>query len=194
VDNPSEASGPPARPRLLRGLLAAFPFVLTALIAVAATLLLQPLVAPPVAVPTVVSIPTPATRPPPLPATALPSPAPPSARPDERVLAQEVLDLRALSEQQTGWLYLLKAIDQIRLAEEALALNDMGEVDRALLDVDVTLGQAYERSSDAARDPIQQLREQLGLLRDDLYVRPEGADQRLRRLRQNTLSLINDTP
>jgi hypothetical protein len=110
------------------------------------------------------------------------------------VLGQELLDLRALGERRASFLYLLKAEAQLRLAEEALALNNLNEVERILIDVDVTLGHAYGRSDEAIRTPILQLREQLGLIYDDLYVRPEGLDGRLKRLRQSTLSLVDEMP
>jgi hypothetical protein len=131
-------------------------------------------------------------------ATAAPAtpeaPRPTAPLPDERVLGQELIDIRALAERRASFLYLLKAEAQLRIAEEALAINNMGDVDRTLIDVDVTLGNAYSRSDDAVRTPILQLREQLSLIHDDLYVRPEGIDTRIKRLRQSTLSLVDEMP
>lgn len=190
TDEPS--SQPAITPDSRRTAARWLPFLLTALLAVATSLALGLLLLP-LRTPRAIIVTAPTTvlvagtvEP------AQPVPTPPT--PDERVLGQELLDLRVLGERRASFVYLLKAEAQLRFAEEALAVNDLAEVERTLLDVDVTLALAYDRSDDAARSPILQLREQLGLLHDDLYVRPEGLDSRLKRLRQSSLTLVDEVP
>ena len=50
----------------------------------------------------------------------------------------------------------------------------------------------YPRAGDSARDAVAQRRMEVGKLHDDLYLYPEGMDQRLDTLRQLTLALITE--
>jgi hypothetical protein len=42
------------------------------------------------------------------------------------------------------------------------------------------------------RDPIEQLRRDVILIRQDLYNRPDGMDVRLQRIRQSLLTLVGE--
>lgn len=130
-------------------------------------------------------------------AVVLPSPLPPSPvatplQPDERVLNQEIIDLRARLDEVWSGMYIARAAGQIADAEIALRGNDTSEVERVLVAVDSSLALAYDRSDDSTKGPIGEFRSQLGQMRDDLYVRPENLDQRLRSLRQRMMSLVEE--
>jgi len=189
--SPPQASG---RPRALRLLRAALPHIVTALAAVALTLLLVLVLRP---IQPAYVLPQRATAPvqtprPDVSATP-PQPTVPLPQPDERVLAQEILDLRARLEQTWSSVYITRAAMQIADAEIALHANDVAEVERLLAAADASLALAYDRSDQVNRGPLGELRAQLGQLRDDIHVLPEGLDQRLRSLRQVMMTLIEET-
>ncbi len=178
-----------ARGRWLRAIL---PYVITAAVAVAASFtlaaaLLQP--ASPDAAPT--AAPT---------ATAAPTPRPPSPQPTALPLArgisqQELADIRAEADRKQAQIYLLLAIVQIDDAQAALRANELPSVDQSLVAIDNSLDLAsarYERAGDSARDAVAQRRMEVGKMHDDLYLYPEGMDQRLNTLRRLTLALINE--
>lgn len=122
-----------------------------------------------------------------------PSPAPSAPLPDEQVLAQEVLDLRARLDQTWSSVYITRAALQIADAEAALRANDTAEVERLIAAADASLALAYDRSDQVNRGPLGELRAQLGQLRDDIHLLPEGLDQRLKSLRQVMMTLIEET-
>lgn len=183
---------PPARTRT--SLKALLPHLLTATLAVALSLLLQALLWPrapatgpaPTAPPVVPSpsvdvvVPTPMVSPA---ATALPN---------DSVLRLEILDLEAQDRQLWSALYLLRAASQIDDALFALQGNDLAEADRTLLTAYRSLEQAYAYSAEREKGPIDTFRLQLSQIRDDLHVRPERIDRRLRQLRQLVLSLVEE--
>lgn len=174
-------------------LVRAFPHIVTACLAVGITLFIQmvlfnsgPAILPPqrpTAPPTSVAQPI---------ATTQPSPVVTPPQPDERVLSQEIIDLRARLNEVWSGMYIARAAGQIADAEIALRSNDTTEVERVLVAVDTSLGLAYDRSDDRTKGPIGEFRSQVGQVRDDLYLRPENLDQRLRLLRQRMLSLVEE--
>jgi hypothetical protein len=124
----------------------------------------------------------------------LPTPQPTAALPISDT-AQLQLDLRSLqSDRDQLWsaVYLLRAAVLLDDAAAALVLSDRSEADRALLAARQALDRAYQVSLEPLRDPIDQLRLQIALLRDDLDLRPEGADRRLRQLRRLVISLVDE--
>lgn len=131
-------------------------------------------------------------------ATAVPVASPitvtrtPQLQPDERVLSQELLDLQIRVDELWSGLYLARAANQLVDAENALRLNDTSEVERILVVVDASLALGYERSGDLNKGPISEFRSQISQIRDDLYIRPEGIDQKLKVLRQRMLSLVEE--
>jgi len=179
------SASPSAFQRRLR---AALPHVLTATLAVAVTLSLQWLWLRPPAPATTAP---PATPPPPTPApaTVAPAGAPP---PDGSVVRLEVLDLQAQDRQLWSALYLLRAASQVDDAVAALQRNDLVEADRTLLTAYRSLDQAYAYSAEREKGPIDTFRLQLSQIRDDLHLRPERLDRRLRQLRQLMLSLVDE--
>ena len=202
MDAPTAESGAPVpekrpgAPR--RWFFAALPFLLTALAAITASLLLQPIflrpnptvIVPPTAQPS--AAPTAQNAAP----AALPSPPAPSALPlAQGITEQELADIRAEADRKQAQIYLLLAIVQLDDAESALRANELASVDQSLVAIDNSLGLAYmryERAGDSARDAVAQRRMEIGKLHDDLYLYPEGMDQRLNTLRQLTLALITE--
>ena len=69
--------------------------------------------------------------------------------------------------------------------------NDLERVDQLIIAADASMAKALTRTASSLRDPIAQLRRDAGLMREDLYLRPEGMDARLIRLRQTLLVLID---
>lgn len=88
--------------------------------------------------------------------------------------------------------YLARAANQLADAEAALRINDLSEVEQVLTTVDASLDRAYERSAEQEKGPINEFRTQVSRIHEDLRIRPEGMDQRLRRLRQSMLSLVDE--
>jgi len=87
---------------------------------------------------------------------------------------------------------LARAISQVSDAEAQLRANNLESVAQSLVAVDGSLELAYERADESAKSPIAELRRTAGVLRDDLYIRPEGMDARLTVLRQTILTLIGE--
>jgi hypothetical protein len=187
-------AAPPATPRL-QWLRFALPHIVTALASVALTLALVLALRP---LQPAYVLPERATSPPAAPtanpAASAPTPTAPSQPlPDERVLAQEVLDLRARLDQTWSSVYITRAALQIADAEAALRANDIAEVERLLAASDASLALAYERSDQVNRGPLGELRAQLSQMRDDIHLMPEGLDQRLKSMRQVMMALIEET-
>ncbi|NCC36057.1 MAG: hypothetical protein EOM24_29185 [Chloroflexia bacterium] len=141
------------------------------------------------------SVEQPATEVQPPPVTApLPTPLPPATPPptmvDESALRLDILDLQA--EQQRLWsvIYLLRAVAQIDDVLAALQANDLDEADRTLMLVYRSLDRAYAFSAEQDKGPIDSFRLQISQLRDELRLRPEGSDRRLRQIRRLILSLV----
>lgn len=140
------------------------------------------------------------------PATMVPSIAPSAQQPAPTIAAQatapplaagiseqELADVRAESDRKQAQIYLLMAIVQMDDAQAALRMNELASVDQSLVAIDNSLSLAYQRydsAADSARDAVAQRRIEVGKMHDDLYLYPEGMDQRLDTLRQLTLALI----
>ena len=175
--------------RRVRALL---PHALTAALAVAVTLGIQSLwLRPSIATPAPTPTAAPAT---PAPPTAAPPPtaSPAATPPDSSVVRLEVLDLQAQDRQIWSALYLLRAASQIDDAVAALQRNDLVEADRTLLTAYRSLDRAYAYSAEREKGPIDNFRLQLSQIRDDLHLRPERLDRRLRQLRQLMFSLVEE--
>lgn len=181
-------------------LLAALPFIITAVAAVGFSLGLQALLFPrlpdPIAqIQTPTSAPTNAPAPTPLPTDPITPPerAPTTpAIPDESLLRLELLDLESENRRLWSVIYLLRAASQLDDAVAAVLINDLVETDRTLIAARRSLDRAYAVSPDAERGPIDSLRLELSQIRDDLGPRPEGVDRRLRQLRRLVLSLVDE--
>ncbi len=109
---------------------------------------------------------------------------------DESALRLDILDLQA--EQRRLWsvIYLLRAVAQIDDVLAALQANDLDEADRTLMLVYRSLDRAYAVSAEQDKGPIDSFRLQISQLRDELRLRPEGSDRRLRQIRRLILSLV----
>jgi hypothetical protein len=176
--------------------MATLPYIATAVVAVLCSLLIQgtrwPLAAG-----------GPATTPqePTVAATAPPSPTPQpraTASPasdlpaDESILRLQVLDLEAADRRLWSAIYLLRAASQIDDSIVALQANDLDEVNRIMLNARRSLDRAYAFSAEQEKGPIDTFRLQISQARDDLRIRPEGLDRRLRQMRLLILSLVDE--
>lgn len=196
---PPEVAAPAPPPR--NGLAAALPYLITAVAAVLLSLAAQALLFPRAPAPSAaITAPAPTdpaptdpapTATPPAPATPGPT-ATPGAAPPEGVLRLDILDLQEEDRQLWSALYLLRAASQIDDAIVALQQNDLDEADRTLLTAYRSLDRAYAFSAEQEKGPIDTFRLQLSQGRDDLRLRPEGLDRRLRQLRQLILSLVDE--
>jgi hypothetical protein len=188
--DPLPPPAPQPRPAYQRFARAALPHLLTAIIAISISLAIQAALPQPVAV--ALPTPTAAIATPSPAATIAPTiaPAPTVLPPASGITRQELLDLRAEDDQIWSAIYLSRAISQIADAETAMRINDLERTDQMIIAMDDSLALAYARTPAALRDPIAQLRRDAGVLREDLFLRPEGMDARLARLRQTLLALI----
>lgn len=188
----SETSAGARRRPLLRAVL---PHLLTALAAIAATLGIQAALfglAPP-AQPASIQPTAPALATPAASATPVASPTTPQATTPPLaagIARQEVADLRAEIDRLWTTIYLLKAIGQIADAETTLRANDIEAVDQLLISVDDSLALAYQRADESLKNPIDQFRRDVDMMRGDLYLYPERMDVRLEQLRQLLLALV----
>jgi biopolymer transport protein ExbB/TolQ len=108
------------------------------------------------------------------------------------VLRLKILDLEAADRRLWSALYLLRAASQLDDAAGALQTNSIDAADRSLLAARRSLDRAYDVGAEEAKGPIDTFRLQLGQLRDDLQLRPENLDRRLRQIRQLILSLADE--
>lgn len=110
------------------------------------------------------------------------------------IARQEIEAVRAENDRQWTAIYLFRAIAQIAEAETHLRANDLRSTNQALIAADDSLSQAYDRADEVTKSPIEQLRRDVSAMHDDLYMRPEGMDERLTQLRRNVLALIDQRP
>lgn len=129
-----------------------------------------------------------------VPPTPLPSPQPalPLAQLDDGLLRLTILDLQAENTQLRAATHLLRAAITLDEAVQALHRNDFAEADRALMTARRALDRAYQLSVEPRKGPIDSIRLQISQIRDDLGVRPEGADRRLWQVRRLILALVDE--
>lgn len=129
-----------------------------------------------------------------VPPTPLPSPQPalPPAQLDDGLLRLTILDLQAENAQLRAATHLLRAAITLDEAVQALQRNDFAEADRALMTARRALDRAYQLSVEPRKGPIDSIRLQISQIRDDLGVRPEGADRRLWQVRRLILALVDE--
>lgn len=106
--------------------------------------------------------------------------------------AQQMDELQVELQKLWSAYYLARAASQLADAEAALRVNDLAEVEQIFVTVGISLDFAYERSSEQLKGPISDFRLQVGKMHEDVYVRPEHMDVRVRRLRQSMLSLVDE--
>lgn len=193
---------PPGQPSPRPGrLAAALPYLVTAAAAVLLSLAAQALLWPrPAAQPALINTVTPAAEPAgpdgaaPAPTSPPASPVPTPREPDVGVLRLDIIDLEAENDRLWSALYMLRAASQLDDAETALLANDLTEADRSIMTARRSLDRAYALSAEQDKGPIDSFRLQASQIRDDLRVRPELADRRLRQLRQLVLALVDEGP
>ncbi len=129
-----------------------------------------------------------------VPPTPLPTPLPtfPPTPLDDGLLRLTILDLQAENAHLRTATQLLRAAMTLDEAVQALQRNDMSEADRALMTARRALDRAYQLSVEPQKGPIDSIRLQISQIRDDLGVRPEGADRRLWQVRRLILALVDE--
>jgi len=103
---------------------------------------------------------------------------------------QEIRDVKADTAALWSAIYLTRALAHASDAEADLARNDMTGTAQMLLLMDDALQRAAVTATSAVRDPIEQIHRDIVAVRQDLYVRPNGLDVRIKRVRQSLLTLI----
>ena len=116
----------------------------------------------------------------------------PSTPVDRAPVAGTLLDVQAETQALWSAVYLSRALLHTSDAELALQSNDMARVEQVLLALDDALQQAASYANGVLRDPIEQLRRDVIIIRQDLYSRPDGMDVRLQRIRQSLLTLVGE--
>lgn len=106
------------------------------------------------------------------------------------IARQEMLDVKADTAALWCAVYLTRALAHASDAEAALARNDMTGAAQMLLLMNDALQRAAVTATSAVRDPIEQMHRDVVTVRQDLYLRPNGLDVRITRLRQSLLTLI----
>lgn len=114
--------------------------------------------------------------------------ASPTAAPGDT--AAEVAVLRGALGQQGGLLLVARAERHTALAAEALAVNDIAVADRELVAARAALDSAFGLLSEDLKQVIDGQRREVGSMRSELQVNPEGMDQRLRATQDLLLGLI----
>lgn len=129
-----------------------------------------------------------------IPPTPIPTPQPtlPPVPIDEGLIRLSILDLQAENARLRTATHLLRAAITLDEAVNALQRNDMAEADRALMTARRALDRAYNLSTEQQKGPIDVIRLQISQIRDDLGVRPEGADRRLWQVRRLILTLVDE--
>ncbi|MEF3273328.1 MAG: hypothetical protein K6356_02860 [Chloroflexus sp.] len=127
-----------------------------------------------------------------VPPTPIPSPVPviTAAPLADGLVRLAILDLQAENTQLRATTHLLRAAITIDEAIQVLQRNDFAEADRALMTARRALDRAYQLSAEPQKGPIDAIRLQISQIRDDLGVRPEGADRRLWQVRRLILALV----
>ncbi|MGQ9482871.1 MAG: hypothetical protein ACUVSL_09630 [Chloroflexus sp.] len=189
---PTSSSPPSSTSRRRHYVRLLVPHLLTILISLGLFILLQTWLRPapiPVApqIATVTPLPT-------IPPTPIPTPQPtlPPVPVDEGLIRLSILDLQAENARLRTATHLLRTAITLDEAVNALQRNDMAEADRALMTARRALDRAYNLSTEQQKGPIDAIRLQISQIRDDLGVRPEGADRRLWQVRRLILTLVDE--
>jgi hypothetical protein len=92
--------------------------------------------------------------------------------------------------QQGGLLLVARAERHTALAAEALRWNDAATADRELVAARAALDSAFGLLSEDLKQVIDGQRREVGRMRSELQINPEGMDQRLRAAQDLLLGLI----
>ena len=102
----------------------------------------------------------------------------------------QVASLRSALAQQGGLLLVARAERHTALAADALAVNDVAAADRELVAARAALDSAFGLLSEDLKQVIDGQRREVGRMRSELQLNPEGMDQRLRATQDLLLGLI----
>jgi len=95
---------------------------------------------------------------------------------------------------QGGLLLVARAERHTALAAEALRLNDSATADRELVAARAALDSSFGLLSEDLKQVIDGQRREVGRMRSELQINPEGMDQRLRAAQDLLLGLIVPPP
>lgn len=118
--------------------------------------------------------------------------AAPTAAPGDT--AAEVAMLRGALSQHGGLLLVARAERHTALAAEALAVNDIVGADRELVAARAALDSAFGLLGENLKQVVEGQRREVGRMRSELQINPEGMDQRLRATQDLLLGLIVPSP
>ncbi len=143
--------------------------------------------------PTPTASPQPTLLPTPLPiivepATALPTPAPTPLPAD--VQGQQVAQLKQQVAQQESLLFVMLAQQHLALGGEALEVNDLVRANQELVAAHAALDHAFEHAAEDLKQVIDNERHEVSRVRADLYIAPEGLDDRIRTMQDQLLALV----
>lgn len=104
--------------------------------------------------------------------------------------SSDVAALQSALVQQGGLLLVARAERHTALAAEALRWNDSTTADRELVAARAALDSAFNLLSEDLKQVIDGQRREVGRMRSELQINPEGMDQRLRAAQDLLLGLI----
>ncbi len=116
----------------------------------------------------------------------------PAAAPGD--MPAEVAVLRGALSRHGGLLLVARAERHTALAAEALAVNDIVVADRELVAARAALDSAFGLLGEDLKQVIEGQRREVGSMRSELQINPEGMDQRLRATQDLLLGLIVPAP
>lgn len=104
-------------------------------------------------------------------------------------MSQQLSQLQSQVAQQEGLILVAAAEDHLTLATESLVQNDLVVVNQELVAAHAALDRAFDRVGEDLKQVIDNQRREMGRVRTDLYLAPEGLDLRLRAMRDQLLAL-----
>lgn len=106
------------------------------------------------------------------------------------VLGQQVTELRQQVDELKGLLLVGQAQDHLALAGASLAQNDLTKTNQELVAAHAALDRAFAQVGEALKQVVDNQRREVGRVRADLYIAPEGLDIRLRTMQNQLLALM----
>lgn len=143
----------------------------------------------PAPTPTATSQPTPTARtiviPPPTPLPTLTAATPLAAESQN----QQLVQLKQQLALQQALVFVLRAQQHVALAAGSLNENDLTKTNQELVAAHAALDRAFEQVPEELKQGIDSERREIGRVRADLYISPEGLDDRLRAMQDRLLVL-----
>lgn len=119
--------------------------------------------------------------------TTIPTPMPTPRAGDQ--LGRQLAETQQQMIQMEGLLLVQRATAHVALANDSLERNDLVTTNQELVAAHAALDGAFERVGEALKQVIDNQRREVGRVRADLYIAPEGLDDRLRTMQDQLLAL-----